>query len=358
MRRLKNLYKTHRAVSNRVASSSYFYIDSDGRQGYMNLINDYSSHVLFFIDSNVLIDMNEYIYRAEKVSKPHTKLNIFFHNIIFSHSIIIPQFAALEVSIKRGGLLKAIREYKRLLDSVNDLVKRHFKTDFKSVYPQIVGDEVEEEIYVAPYKIDYYAEWRKFRLIYANVLKIRKIVTNNGISDSTFIGNLEEYLAWKRDSLDVHSAISQHFALAIFGGLSGFDKLVNNDRKRNLSANQNCGNTAYDLYLLTNFYLISQKLISCGQIDKCIFIMNDEKLFSIAKEMKLLAENYNFFDPDYLTITYESNIPYYKKRKRRVDEIIMRETTRRSPRKRMNFIDLLIIDIKIYFIIKNLEKEL
>lgn len=323
----------------------------------MDLIKDRDSRILFFIDSNVLIDMNEYIHRPEKVSKPHTKLNIFFHNIIFSRSVIIPHFAALEVSIKRVGLLKAIGEYKGLLNSVDNSVKRHFKTDFKSVYPQVIGDEVENEIYAPPYKIGLYTEWRKYRLIYANVLKIRQIVKNNGIGDSKFLGNLEEYFAWKKYSLDVHSAASQHFALAIFGGLSGFDRLVNEDKKRNLSSNQNCGNTAFDLYLLTNFYLISQKLISRGQVDKCIFIMNDEKLFGIAKEIKLLANNYLDVDPDCLTIAYESNIPYYKKRKRRADEIIMGETARRPPRKRMNFIDLLILDIKMYFIIKNLEKE-
>ena len=262
----------------------YFTFGLDGvarlprRQDVVRNFKEQKRMLALQLDANVCLDIANFV-SGRKKQPDHTKLRVrsLLRSIELSRCEVIPSIGLMELGLKRGTFSLDEGRYGSLAKAV-----------WEGLHLNLSAIEVDNYLPTGvpappPYNLPIGADVLSlfFEYVYCAFLKLH-LLAKLGLSEQVAMHNINEFLRWSNEDLNMVSPFVLQFALGLFGGDTKIRKMLKVDSKSALPLFTAWGaaQDVFSLYVFKEAHLFEAKLLN-----KILYVTADEALFEVCKRI-------------------------------------------------------------------------
>lgn len=287
-------------------------------QEELNVLIQSETEPILFLDSCVCLHIIKVVDYGKKATNVDLSKIIELKEYIAAHEVnISPMFGLLELSLKEGEINESkLMDFKHRIDFFKQIKLKDFKKfkyDFNKNY--IILNEKPLSINIPP---ELHSSLKRS---YCALLKIRSLSPKK-LSKQSAIINIDTFLDWMINELDIILGIEYNLALNIFGGNTEFRSMIGLDCKQTDIKKKIKGST-WDIFHsknASNSYNFNK--ILANKVYP-IFMTNDTKLFRLFKNFKFsfakdgdeISNTSSFYNSDFSYPHFDNTFLEYNNKK-------------------------------------------
>lgn len=239
---------------------------------------------IVFLDSNVCLNIIKIVDKGRNATNCNKNKVFKLKEYLDKTGIEIHGLFGLMELCQKEGILdtQKMTDFKLRLDFFKQIPLKYFKRfDYEFDRDFILYDTPNFKE-----NNNWYGLEEKILFSYCSLLKIREIGLRKGVSKKNAIPNIKEYTYWMRNELGLMFGMEYKLAIAIFGGITEFRKMVCLEGKKS-SAKKTLMGTVWD-FTHARFCMSNLKIseVLGGSIN-AFFLTNDKNLFKLINRFNL-----------------------------------------------------------------------